>query len=140
MESEAFCGSYSADESPRTITYIPQFPPEITILILEQFVITPAQLMKPDLFANVTQLIGLALSKTNIYVVQKEMFYGLKNLQVLYLWENGTNSFKSVREALSVPRLQSLNMIGNNLSGSPPENIFRGLQSTVTYLRLARNN
>jgi Leucine-rich repeat (LRR) protein len=139
-EIAAFCNGYSADESLRTIKYIPQFPLEITHLKLCEFIITQAQLSKPDFFANVSQLIELVLCHWNIKFVRKEMFYGLKNLKVLSLHGSDINSFESMKEALFVPGLQYLDMSGNKISESPPENIFTGLQSTVTYLNLARNN
>jgi Leucine-rich repeat (LRR) protein len=68
------------------------------------------------------------------------MFYGLINIKKLRLWVAGINSFEIVKEALSVPGLQYLDIGGNEIRESPPENIFRGLQSTVTHLGLCQNN
>jgi Leucine-rich repeat (LRR) protein len=96
--------------------------------------------MKPDFFANVSHLRELTLWRSEIYFLRKEMFYGLKHLEILSVWVAGINSFESVKEALSAPGLQYLDISGNKISGSPPENIFRGLQSTVTHLAFYENN
>jgi hypothetical protein len=123
-----------------TVTYIPKIPPWVQELVMFSFDITPDQLMRKDFFANVSHIISLSLVDCGINEVQKEMFHGLKTLRKLSLMANGINSYKSMREALSVPGLQSLDLRGNKLNTSPPENVFRGLQSTVRNVKFSDNS